>query len=204
MIGMRRATIWALFVSVLALCSPAAEAKGFYFGASLGQAQVQDLDLTPIADGSVLTGGTDGTDNGWKFFAGFKVFRFMNAEFGYRDYGQASFSAISDGTGTIYAAGPVDGLTDTSAFSVSAMVVLPAGRLKLFAKGGLARWSKETMVRHSMGGIATNDSDGTDALWGVGGAWAFKGSAGLRIEYERIVVNTTDLDFYSAGVHFRF
>lgn len=204
MIGMRRATIWALFASVLALCNPAVEAKGFYFGASLGRADVQDSGLDPIDDGSVLTGGEDGTDNGWKFFAGFKIFRFVNAEFGYRDYGQASFFAISDGTGTIYPAGPVDGLTDTTAVSISGMVVLPLGRLKLFAKGGFARWRTQAIVRHSMGSIATSSSDGADVLYGVGGAWAFKGSTGLRVEYERIAITEADREFFSVGVHFRF
>ena len=122
MIRMRQGSIWLILVCVLAFYS-SAEAKGFYFGASLGQGEAKDLDLSPIGDGSTLTGGTDGTDSGWKFFGGLKVFRFMNAEFAYRDYGQAAFSAISDGTGTIYAPGPVEGLADTTAISVSAMVV---------------------------------------------------------------------------------
>ncbi len=204
MIGMRRATIWVLFASVLALCTPTAEAKGIYLGASLGRAEARDLDLATIDDGSVLTGGTDGTDNGWKLFAGFKVFKIVNAEFGYRDYGQVSFSATSDGTGTIYAAGPVDGLADTTAVSVSAMVVLPVGRFKFFAKGGIARWRTETTVRHSTGNIATSESDGVDALYGFGAAWALKNSAGLRVEYERLATNAADRDFLSVGVHFRF
>lgn len=204
MIRMHRVSIWVLFTGVVALCGSMVEAKGFYFGASLGQVEAQDLDLSPIADGSVLTGATDGTDNGWKFFAGFKVFGFMNAELGYRDYGQVSFLATSDGTGTIYAAGPLDGLADTTAVSVSVMVVLPVGRLKLFAKGGLARWRTETTVMHSMGNIATSDSDGVDTLYGVGAAWAIRRSTGLRVEYERLATNTADRDFFSAGVHFKF
>ena len=147
MIGMRRATIWALFASVLALCNPTAEAKGIYLGGSLGQGEARDLGLDSITDGSVLTGSTDGTDNGWKLFAGFKVSKIVNAEIGYLDYGQASFSATSDGTGTIYAAGPLDGLADTTAVSVSAMVVLPVGRFKFFAKGGVARWRTELKTK---------------------------------------------------------
>ncbi len=205
MIGMRRVMTWALFASVLALCNPTAEAKGFYLGGSLGQAEARDLGLDPIADGSVLTGGTDGTDNGWKLFAGFKVFKIVNAEIGYLDYGQDSFSATSDGTGMIYAAGPVDGLSDTTAVAVSAMVVLPAGRFKFFAKGGFARWRTETTVMHSGGNVDTRESDGVDALYGFGGAWAFKkGSAGLRVEYERLATNAASRDFLSVGVQFRF
>ncbi len=204
MIGMRRATIWALFAIVLALCNPVAEAKGIYLGASLGRADARDLGLEPIADGSGLTGGTDGTDNGWKLFAGFKVFKIVNAEFAYLDYGQVSFAATSDGNGMIYAAGPVDGLSDTTAVSVSAMVVLPLGRFKFFAKGGFARWRTETTVMHSMGNIDTRESDGVGALYGFGAAWALKNSAGLRVEYERLATNAADRDFLSVGVHFRF
>ena len=89
MIRMRQGSIWLILVCVLAFYS-SAEAKGFYFGASLGQGEAKDLDLSPIGDGSTLTGGTDGTDSGWKFFGGVKVFRFMNAEFSYRDYGQST------------------------------------------------------------------------------------------------------------------
>lgn len=205
MIGMRRATIWTLIASVLALCTPMAEAKGIYLGTSVGQAEARDLTLEPIADGSVLTGAADGTDNGWKLFAGFKVFRAVNAEIGYLDYGQISFLATSDGTGTIYAAGPVNGLADTTAVSISAMVVVPAGRFKFFAKGGFARWRTETTVMHSTGNVATSESDGVDALYGFGGAWALKkGSAGLRVEYERLATNATSRDFLSIGVQFRF
>ncbi|NIO58404.1 MAG: hypothetical protein GTO33_03400, partial [Acidobacteria bacterium] len=138
--GFRRAMTWALLLGGSALCSPAVQAKGFYFGGSVGLSEARDLDFAPIADGSTLSGRTDGTDSGWKLYGGFKVMRFLNAELSYRDHGQAAFTAISDGTGTIYAMGPVEGLSDTTAFSVSAMVVLPAGRFTLFAKGGLARW----------------------------------------------------------------
>ena len=200
----RRVSIWFVFVGFLALCSPAVEAKGFYFGASLGQTDAKDLGLGPVADGSMLTGGSDGTDSGWKFFGGLKVLRFMNAEFDYRDYGQTSFSAISDGSGTIYSAGPIEGLADSSAVSVCAVVVVPAGRIKFFAKGGVARWRTETTIQHSMGNTAKRESDGVDALYGIGAAWTLKGSTGVRFEWERIVTDAADRDFISAGVNFRF
>ncbi len=205
MIRKRQGPIWLVFVCVLAICGQTAEAKGFYFGASLGQGEAKDLDLSAIGDGSTLTGVADGTDSGWKFFGGFKMFRFMNAEFAYRDYGQAAFSAISDGTGTIYAPGPVEGLADTTAISVSAMVVVGAGHFKLFAKAGAARWRTETTIQHSMGNVARRDSDGIDAMYGFGASWAFKkGSTGVRVEFERIATNAADRDFISAGLHFKF
>ena len=204
MIRMRQGSIWLILVCVFAFYG-SAEAKGFYFGASLGQGEAKDLDLSPIGDGSTLTGGTDGTDSGWKFFGGVKVFRFMNAEFSYRDYGQAAFSATSDGAGTIYAPGPVEGLTDTTAITVSAMVVVGAGRFKVFAKGGAARWRSETTIQHSMGTVAARNSDGVDAMYGLGLAFGFKkGSTGVRVEYERIATDAADRDFISAGVHFKF
>ncbi len=62
--GIRRVSIWAVIACALVLGSPAVEAKGFYFGASLGQGEAKDLGLRQIADGSVLTGGVDGTDSG--------------------------------------------------------------------------------------------------------------------------------------------
>ncbi len=191
-------------VLTLSLCAPSAQAKGFYFGASLGQSDAKDLDLGPIADGSVLTGGTDGTDTGWKILGGVKVFRFLNAEFDYRDYGQSSFSATSDGSGTIYSAGAVEASADTTAFGVSAMIVVPAGRLTFFAKGGVARWRAETTIRHSMDNIAKRESDGVDPIYGAGLAYKVKGSTGVRLEYERIATDAVDRDFVSAGVHFKF
>jgi len=200
----RKALNWLLVASFLVLLALPAEAKGLYFGASLGQADVKDLGLAPIADGSSLTGGADGTDNGWKFFGGFKVNRFIHAELSYRDYGQASFLAMSDGSGTIFAAGPVEGLSDTTAFSVSAMVVLPAGRFRFFGKAGAARWRTETSIRHSMGSFAMRESDGIDAMYGLGAAFALKKSMGVRAEYERITTDAVERDFFSAGVHFRF
>jgi opacity protein-like surface antigen len=204
MIRMRKTGLGLLLASFLVVCGLPTEAKGFYFGGSLGQSDAKDLNFAPIADDSILTGGTDGTDNGWKFFGGFKVFRFLNAELGYRDYGQASFLAMSDGSGSIFAAGPVEALSDTKAFSVSAMIVLPAGRFKFFGKAGAARWRTETSIQHSMGSVATRESDGVDAMLGVGAAYALKKSMGVRAEYERITTDVADRDFFSAGVHFRF
>ena len=204
MMRMRLLSIWGLFATILVLAGPVTEAKGFYFGGSLGVVEARDLDLTPIADGSALSGGADASDSGWKFFGGFKVFRFMNAEFAYRDYGQVTYTGTSDGTGTVYASGPLNGLADTTAISVTAMVVIPAGRLTFFVKGGLARWRTETTVTHSMGNIAMLDSDGVDTMYGGGAAWSLNKSLGLRFEYERIAVASADRDFISAGVHFRF
>ncbi len=200
----RRWVAGAVLASVVALCAAPAQAKGFYFGACLGQSEAEDLDLGPIADGSTLTGGTDGTDTGWKLLGGVKVFRFLNAEFDYRDYGQSSFSAISDGAGTIYSPGPVEASADTTAFGVAAVIVVPAGRLTFFAKGGVARWRSETTIRHSMGNLAKRESDGVDPLYGAGLAWKVRGSTGLRFEYERIATDSVDRDFLSAGVHFKY
>ena len=84
------------------------------------------------------------------------------------------------------------------------MVVLPVGRFKFFAKGGVARWRTQTTLQQSLGNNDKRESDGVDALYGFGAAWALKGSVGLRVEFERLATNTADLDFLSVGVHFRF
>ena len=92
----------------------------------------------------------------------------------------------------------------TLAASLTAMVVVPAGRMKFFAKTGAARWRTETTVRHSMGNVAMRESDGVDPMYGGGFAWMLKSSTGVRVEYERILADTADRDFFSVGVHFKF
>ncbi len=84
------------------------------------------------------------------------------------------------------------------------MILLPAGRLTFFAKGGVARWRSEASIRHSMDNIAKRESDGVDPMYGAGLAWNIKGSTGVRLEYERIATDTFDRDFVSAGVHLKF
>jgi opacity protein-like surface antigen len=84
------------------------------------------------------------------------------------------------------------------------MLLVTAGRFSLFAKGGAARWRTETSIQHSMGFVARRSSDGVDAMYGFGAAFALKGSTGVRLEYERIATDAADRDFVSAGLHFKF
>jgi len=201
--GPRKIVLWVLLAG-LGILGGSKAAAGTYIGGSLGRGETRHLGLDQIGDGSVLTGKADGKDSSWKIFAGFNVFSFVRAEFDYRDYGQVSFSAMSDGSGTTYAAGPVDGIADTSAVSIAGLAVFDAGKFKLFAKSGISRWRTETTVRHSFGGVSASKTDGSDPLYGVGGAWDFPGPGGLRLEFERITKTGGDLDLLSVGIHLRF
>jgi hypothetical protein len=192
-----------VLIAVLSLATTT-QAGGFYVGGSIGQSSFKDLTVDDISDGSLIAGSVDDSDTAWKLFAGFRFLKFLTAEVDYRDYGQASIAAASDGSGSVYAPGPVDALGDLTAFTVSAMGVLPLGRFDIFGKVGFVRWNLESSVFNAATGRLRDDDAGNDALYGVGGAFRFAGSFGVRLEYERISVDDSDVDLFSGGVHWRF
>jgi hypothetical protein len=156
------AAVAALATLSLAALAPQAVAadNGFYLGAGVTQASF-DLDLT--VDDEVFQEDED--DNGFKIIAGWRPLDFIAVEANYMDLG---------GVGQ-------DGVTiDTTAITVSGLVLAEIGIVDLYARAGFANWSTEIAVQ----GAGSIDDDGWEPTYGIGVGVHF-GSIGVRAEWER-------------------
>jgi hypothetical protein len=197
-----------LFLPVLLILAPGrAEAGKLYLGGSVSQSSV-DISLSDIDDGSITSGSADNTDKGWKGFVGFRLFKFVSIEVDKIDVGEVSISAVSDGSvlpiPPNFAAGDVAATIDLDGYRLSALASLPIGkRFSVFARFGYFEWDTVTSVAND--GVTTTDvASDTDDFYGAGVAWKFKGGTSLRVEYETMTLDSTDVDIASVGLAFGF
>ena len=121
----------------------------------------------------------DEDDNGFKVIAGFRPLDWFAVEANYLDLG-----GISE-----------DGLEiDTSALTVSALVLAEVGIVDLYARVGMANW--DTDFRVDGGSIS---DDGWEPTYGVGVGVHF-GSIGVRAEYERFSTEALDEFLDGSGI----
>jgi hypothetical protein len=171
----------SLLVIPLAAATATAQAadNGFYVGASIGQAGMEDLvdDLDFDAD-----------DTGYKVFAGFRFFDWLGAEASYIDLGSPSDEILGE---------DVNG--DADAFDAFLVGFLPITTFDVFAKVGAVAWDSRFDIEDV---DFVDDDDGVDLAYGVGAQFRL-GSAALRAEYERFEFGR-DADMVSVGVSWTF
>jgi len=160
-------TKFLLAIAVVALASSAQAAdKGFYLGASIGQANIED-DVDDLEDLDDID--FDADDTGLKAFAGYRFNDWIGIEGSYVDFGSPSDIFDDD-----------DVQADARVIDAYIVGFLPITTFDLFAKAGVANWDTsfdiDDLDLHA-------DDDGTDLAWGVGGQFRL-GSAAFRLEYE--------------------
>jgi hypothetical protein len=174
-------------LTVLALAATTAQAadNGFYLGAGVSQAKIDDI----FGSGSDL----DIDNTSWKLIAGFRPIDLFAVEANYMDLGSESRSF-----------GTASASADAKAFAAYAVgfLPLPLPLLDVYAKAGLARWDLEG--HSSSAALARFDDSGTEFAWGAGAQVSF-GSLAARLEYENFDIKNTDgLDLYTLGVTWTF
>lgn len=196
-----------LAASLLALAGSAHAAEG-YVGAGLGLSSVSDFTaqdfMAAANDGSLTSATADDTDTAFRLFGGFQVNANLAIEAAYTDLGQYKASAVSDGSGFAYWAGPVEYKAEATALSVAARLVAPLNdRFSVHGKIGLARWDFNDTF--SNGGFMVESSDsGTDPMFGIGAAVKTDGPLSVQAEYERFSdVADADIDVISLGLLYR-
>ncbi|MDX1527701.1 MAG: outer membrane beta-barrel protein [Gammaproteobacteria bacterium] len=160
------------------------EGGGFYVGAGGGFTSV-DLCGDPALAGAT---SCDDDDVGFKVFGGLKVNQYFGAEIGYADLGEASVSGPG-GTATA----EVDG------FQFAAVGSYPIEQFSLLGKVGFYIWEGEISTP-----VGSFDDDGTDFMFGIGGAFHFSPQLSIRGEWERFDVDGDDVDMFSASVIYSF
>lgn len=234
MTGQHRAALLAATLGLILSNAASAETQGLYFGLTGGATSIdtsgskQDRDealALPIAaalesegiDVLGIESSLDDSDIGWGLQVGYRFNRYIAAEVGYVDLGEALYEAIltiDDGVETF----PVEVSSRFASSGPTAAVlgILPVGeRFDVHAKAGL--YFADTRYRARVRDIEFNENllhDEANAgerevFLGLGGAWNINDSYSLRFEYQRFLdvgdddTAETDVDLFALSLLFR-
>ena len=202
MMGRKGLLTLAVLLVAIAIASPAQAGK-LYAGASLSQSTA-DISLNDLDDGSFTSGSIDDSDTGYRAYLGYRFLKFFALEADIVELGEFSYDAVSDGSGLLWAAGPVTATAEAEGYRLSALGILPVGKnFSIFGKFGIFAWDADTVVTDGSGTIS-NSADGEDEFFGAGVAYDLPGPLSLRLEYELLSLDTVDVDTLSVGAAFRF
>jgi hypothetical protein len=156
----------------------------FYAGASLSQSTFERWGSLDFNDGSYTSSAGDEDGTGYRAFTGVDFLGYVALEVGYADFGQARFNAQSDGSGSLWSAGPISSQFELRGFDLRLAGKLPIYRgLKLVAQTGLLVWQRESSASGDVqgsGAFAYQDSArGEDILFG--GGLEYDGWQSLRL-----------------------
>ena len=149
---------------------------GFYIGAGVGNAQIENTDA-----------GFDESDSAYKLFGGYNIgfIRLVDfaVEASYVDFGKPTTTGSS---------------IEVTGFNAYGLAGLSFGPFGVFAKAGALRWDEDSTF-----GTTSSSDSGTDPAYGVGARFAI-GSFAVRAEYEVYDVDEGDLDMVSISGVFTF
>lgn len=156
-----------------------------YAGAALAQNSFAEWSFMERIDaGSYASRDLDDGGTGYRVFAGLEFLHYLAAELGYADFGGASFTGQSDGSGFFWDAGPQHESVDVEGIDLSLLARLPLVRdLAVVAQAG-GLWSRAVRTlrgsTQSSGPFAAeNTDDGTSFAYG--GRLEYSGLLPLRL-----------------------
>lgn len=228
------ASVVAAALGLLASASASAETeRGFYFGIAGGLATIDlpsreefdEIFITNLVNQINGLGGTvlsaesslDDSDTAWGLQVGYRFNRYIAAELGYVNLGEALYEAvamISDGVETF----PLETSFRyvSSGPTAAVLGILPISeRFDVHGKAGI--YFADTRVRARVRDIEFDENifhDEVDAgeqevLLGVGGAWNINDRYSVRFEYQRFmdigddVTGEADIDMLAVSILFR-
>ena len=192
---MRKSSLFVVAIGILLLiAAPAANAKGFYVGGSLGQTSA-DVGISDSASSMI---SVDDSDTGFKVFGGYNVVKYFSVEASWVDVAQFSV----DSTDPML---PASVSGEANGFAIEAMGILPLGAsFQLFAEYGMYMWDGTTNMSFDGEQLPSMSDDGTDPTYGLGFAWQAFTKGQLRFEAERYTIEEMDVDMFSVGFAYRF
>ena len=88
---------------------------------------------------------------------------------------------------------------EADGFQFAAVGSYPIEQFSLLGKVGLFMWDAEISTN-----LGSFDDDGTDIMFGVGGAFKFTPQLSVRGEWERFDFDGDDVDLFSASIIYSF
>ena len=146
-------------------------APSWYAGASFAQNTFSNWSFPgAFNDGSFTSAQEDDRDTGLGIFAGVDFLKYFALEAGYVDFGEATFRAQSNGSGSAWAAGPVTDSLSLKGYDLNLIGKLRAFKsTALFARVGALQTEKRQYTTGSkFGGAFTSDGDSTRFSYGAG------------------------------------
>ena len=199
---------FVVFAAAAVLVAPPALAgngNGWYIGGGTGTTSA-DVAVADFDDGGITSGDVDDGGVGFKLFGGYKFHKHFAVEGGYADLDEVAFAGTSDGTGGLYAAGPVTSLSEVDGLFVTAVGILPvAAKVSLFGKAGLMNWDGDFTLADSSGTLVAGSDDGSDPLFGVGVEIIPMEQFHIRAELERFSdIFSEDVTRVAGSLVYRF
>jgi OOP family OmpA-OmpF porin len=207
------ATLAALAAAPAALAQSVEQnTSGWYMGGNIGRTNQKDANITTglAAQGLATTSiVTTGHDRGYKVFGGYQLNRNVAIEGGYFDLGNFGYTATTSPLGT------QTGDTRYKGLNLDLVGTLPLtdkfsaiGRVGVTNSRASGSYSATGAARVPFGNANPSERT-TNAKWGLGVAYDFTPSLGMRVEAERYRVkdafrNKNNIDMISVGLVYRF
>ena len=173
----------SLTIGVISLQTQAQ--KGIYLGAGLGPSFI-NKNITDLTGEDLKI-----NDNNlsYKFYAGWRLAKFIGIEGGFRNLGKVS-KEISG----------MDIEAKTNGWDIEGVGFLPIGPFDIFGKAGAFFWNTEDKIDPD----PTTYGKGTSFMFGLGAGFRL-GRLGFRAEWEMLDVSKdSQLSMLTAGISFKF
>lgn len=146
-----------------------AEETGWYVGADAGIGMA-DVDEAFWTDSSITNASIDKSGAAFHLYAGYRLQRHIALEVGYLNFADTVFNGNSNGAGSIWPAGPVEGRTEIRGLTIQGLGLLPLDRLNLtlFVKGGFFMWDSRIVYSATINDINRFNDDGGSLIGGAG------------------------------------
>lgn len=175
----------------------------WYAGGAVGQSTLEDWSLlATLNDGSYRSAAQDDRDVGYRVFAGLGLSRYFALELGYADFGEATFTAESDGSGSNWAAGPMAETFAVSAIDLGLLGKLPLARdVAVFGRVGALRTESEEsgMATQQFNGFVAYTATARHNSWSYGAGVEYDGFRPVRLiagymaaEFDRSTPNSNN------------
>ncbi|NVM21863.1 MAG: outer membrane beta-barrel protein [Desulfobacterales bacterium] len=170
---------------------------GVYGGIGFGSSSV-DIESGALDDGSNISGESkDETDTSLSFFIGYEVNDNLSVEGGYIDFGEASVTGISDGTGSFWFEGPVEIKYETTAIFLDIIGKYEINNsLDLIGKAGFYHADVDADATDVWGTVSIDESN-TGLLLGFGLSYGFTDKVSGRLDGQGSVMSVIIIQLVS-------
>ena len=155
------------------------EVAGFYVGGGVGQFNAGIDDVDEVDD---TVDGWDDDDTAYKFFAGYRLNRFLGFELDYINLGEPS--------GDVVPGFNVD--TSVDGFAPYVVATIPLGIFEVYGRLGYFFYDATVGVDTVAGGRVEFDEESEDIVYGAGIGLDLLDHINVRLEYERFDLQGLD------------